>query len=58
MLRVSESLCYLQKLRDFPSASTERTNLMILTYAGRIPRIAASAFVAQSADVIGDVEIG
>src|SRR2546426_10097510 len=31
---------------------------MILTYAGRIPRIAASAFVAQSADVIGDVEIG
>src|SRR2546425_7899131 len=31
---------------------------MILTYAGRIPRIAAAAFVAQSADVIGDVEIG
>ena len=31
---------------------------MILTYAGRIPRIAASAYVAESADVIGDVEIG
>ena len=31
---------------------------MILTYAGRVPRIAASAFVAASADVIGDVEIG
>ena len=58
MLRVSASLCYLQKLGDLPSASTGRTNFMILTYAGRIPRIAASAFVAQSADVIGDVEIG
>lgn len=31
---------------------------MILTYAGRIPGIAASAYVAESADVIGDVEIG
>jgi carbonic anhydrase/acetyltransferase-like protein (isoleucine patch superfamily) len=31
---------------------------MIQTYKGRIPRIAASAYVAASADVIGDVEIG
>src|SRR5215831_4437388 len=31
---------------------------MILTYAERIPRIAASAYIADSADVIGDVEIG
>jgi carbonic anhydrase/acetyltransferase-like protein (isoleucine patch superfamily) len=31
---------------------------MILTYAGRIPRIAPSSYVADSADVIGDVEIG
>jgi len=31
---------------------------MILTYAGRIPRIAASAYIAESADVIGDVEVG
>ncbi len=31
---------------------------MILSLAGRTPRIAASAFVAESADVIGDVEIG
>jgi carbonic anhydrase/acetyltransferase-like protein (isoleucine patch superfamily) len=31
---------------------------MILTYAGRIPRIAASAYVAESADVVGDVEVG
>ena len=31
---------------------------MILTYMGRAPRIAASAFIAESADVIGDVEIG
>ena len=31
---------------------------MIQTYAGRLPRIAASAYVADSADVIGDVEIG
>jgi carbonic anhydrase/acetyltransferase-like protein (isoleucine patch superfamily) len=31
---------------------------VILTLAGRVPRIAASAFVADSADVIGDVEIG
>lgn len=31
---------------------------MILSYRGRAPRIAASAFVAESADVIGDVEIG
>ncbi len=31
---------------------------MIMTHAGRIPRIAASAYVADSADVIGDVEIG
>lgn len=30
---------------------------MILTYMGRTPRIAASAFIAESADVIGDVEI-
>jgi carbonic anhydrase/acetyltransferase-like protein (isoleucine patch superfamily) len=30
---------------------------MIQTYAGRVPRIAASAYIAQSADVIGDVEI-
>jgi carbonic anhydrase/acetyltransferase-like protein (isoleucine patch superfamily) len=31
---------------------------MILTYAGREPRIAASAYIAESADIIGDVEIG
>src|SRR5579864_1770870 len=31
---------------------------MILIYRNRIPRIAASAYVAPSADVIGDVEIG
>jgi carbonic anhydrase/acetyltransferase-like protein (isoleucine patch superfamily) len=31
---------------------------MITTYQGRVPRIASSAFVAPSADVIGDVEIG
>ena len=31
---------------------------MILTYAGRVPRIAPSAFAADSADIIGDVEIG
>ncbi len=31
---------------------------MILSLAGRAPRIAASAFVADSADVIGEVEIG
>ena len=31
---------------------------MILTLAGRTPRIAASAYIAPSADVIGIVEIG
>lgn len=31
---------------------------MILSYAGHMPRIAASAFVAESADIIGDVELG
>ena len=31
---------------------------MILSYAGRTPRIASSAFIADSADVIGEVEIG
>jgi len=31
---------------------------MILSLAGHTPRIPASAFVAPSADVIGDVEIG
>ena len=31
---------------------------MILTLAGRTPRIASSVFVAASADVIGDVEVG
>ncbi len=31
---------------------------MVLTYMGREPRVAASAFIAESADVIGDVEIG
>ncbi|HLI30111.1 MAG TPA: gamma carbonic anhydrase family protein [Terriglobia bacterium] len=31
---------------------------MILNYAGHSPRIAASVFVAPSADIIGDVEIG
>jgi carbonic anhydrase/acetyltransferase-like protein (isoleucine patch superfamily) len=31
---------------------------MILKYAGREPRIAPSAYIAESADVIGDVEIG
>jgi carbonic anhydrase/acetyltransferase-like protein (isoleucine patch superfamily) len=31
---------------------------MVLSYGDRTPRIAASAFVASSADVIGDVEVG
>lgn len=31
---------------------------MILTLAGRTPRIAASAYVAPSAEVIGSVELG
>lgn len=31
---------------------------MLLDYEGRSPRIAQTAFVAPSADVIGDVEIG
>ncbi len=31
---------------------------MIRNYAGRAPKIAGSAFIADSADVIGDVEIG
>jgi len=31
---------------------------MILTLAGRTPRIAASAYIAPSADVIGDVDLG
>ena len=31
---------------------------MILNYSGRVPCIAPSAFIAESADVIGDVEIG
>jgi carbonic anhydrase/acetyltransferase-like protein (isoleucine patch superfamily) len=31
---------------------------MIHIYRGRLPRIAPSAYVAESADVIGDVEIG
>ncbi len=31
---------------------------MILTLGGRTPRIAGSAFIADSADVIGDVEVG
>jgi carbonic anhydrase/acetyltransferase-like protein (isoleucine patch superfamily) len=31
---------------------------MVLTLAGRAPRIVASAYVAESADIIGDVEIG
>lgn len=31
---------------------------MILTLGGRTPRIAASAFIAESADIIGEVEIG
>jgi len=31
---------------------------MILTLRGRTPRIPASVFVAASADIIGDVEIG
>jgi len=30
---------------------------MILPYQGRSPRIASSAFIAESADIIGDVEI-
>jgi carbonic anhydrase/acetyltransferase-like protein (isoleucine patch superfamily) len=32
--------------------------IMIHIYRGRLPRIAPSAYVADSADVIGDVEIG
>jgi len=31
---------------------------MILTLAGRTPRIAATAYVAPSADVIGSVDLG
>lgn len=31
---------------------------MIINHKGQVPRIASSAFVAESADVIGDVEIG
>ncbi len=31
---------------------------MILTLAGRTPRIAASAYIAPSAEIIGSVEIG
>lgn len=31
---------------------------MIIAHKGRVPRIASSAFVAESADVIGDVDIG
>ncbi|MCL5006043.1 MAG: gamma carbonic anhydrase family protein [Acidobacteria bacterium] len=31
---------------------------MILSYKGVLPRIAESAFVAENADVIGDVEVG
>ena len=31
---------------------------MILTLAGRTPRIAASAYIAPSADIIGNVDIG
>ncbi len=31
---------------------------MMLSYAGRTPQVAASAFIAESADVIGEVEIG
>jgi carbonic anhydrase/acetyltransferase-like protein (isoleucine patch superfamily) len=31
---------------------------MILTLAGRTPRIAASAYISPSADIIGSVEIG
>jgi len=31
---------------------------MILEYSGRVPRIPSSAFVADSADIIGDVELG
>ena len=31
---------------------------MILSYAGRKPRIAPSAYIADSANIIGDVEIG
>ena len=31
---------------------------MILTLVGRTPRIAASAYIAPSADVIGSVDVG
>lgn len=31
---------------------------MIRNHTGRTPRIAGSAFIAESADVIGDVEVG
>jgi carbonic anhydrase/acetyltransferase-like protein (isoleucine patch superfamily) len=31
---------------------------MIRDYSSRTPRIASSAFIAESADVIGDVEVG
>src|SRR5947199_5198958 len=51
-----ESRCAKLRLSSFLSRSLAST--MILTYAGRVPRIAPSAFVADSADIIGDVEIG
>ena len=31
---------------------------MIRQYMGRVPKVVGSAFIAESADVIGDVEIG
>ncbi len=31
---------------------------MILSYNGLLPRVAPTAFIAQSADLIGDVEVG
>jgi carbonic anhydrase/acetyltransferase-like protein (isoleucine patch superfamily) len=31
---------------------------MIREYSGRAPKIASAAFIAESADVIGDVEVG
>ncbi len=31
---------------------------MIMAYKGRVPRVAASAYIAPTADLIGEVEIG
>jgi carbonic anhydrase/acetyltransferase-like protein (isoleucine patch superfamily) len=45
-----------KKLRAF-KVSHLSGRRMILAYSGRSPRVAASAFIAPSADIIGEVEI-